>query len=125
MTEFKKGDLVVLEKPSAGIEVGSVHKVLEVTKDYYYNKQDYISIVNDYGDPCFYDSSRFRLANPMDDKMKFSLSIEEDNLADFLYKLENAYNIVSEVAKTEKAYEEAYLKLEALLDDKTGSSGLF
>ena len=52
--------------------------------------------------------------------MKFNLTIEEDNIVDFLYKLENAYNIVSEVAKTE-----AYLKLEALLDDKTGSSDLF
>lgn len=111
--KFKNGDLVkCINNQGMILTIGSTYKVLD-------SSEDYVHILNDDGVMSRYFVERFELA------MKFNLTIEEDNIADFLYKLENAYNIVSEVAKTEKAYEEAYLKLEALLDDKTGSSGLF
>lgn len=119
--KFKENDMVVcVNAPYPSTKVGSTYKVLEAIED---ESGEFIKILNDNGDTIFYGAHYFELADKKE--MKFNLTIEEDNIADFLYKLENAYNIVSQVAKTEKAYEEAYLKLEALLDDKTGSSGLF
>lgn len=115
--KFKNGDLVkCINNQSMNLTMGSIYKVLD-------SSENYVHIINDRGVMSRYFVERFELADK--EKMKFKLTIEEDNIADFLYKLENAYNIVSEVTKAEKAYEEAYLKLEALLDDKTGSSGLF
>ena len=118
---FKENDMVVcVSTPNSSLKVGSIYKVLEGFND---RTGRFIKILNDNGIAGFYHSERFELVDKKE--MKFNLTIEGDNIADFLYKLENAYNIVSEAVKTEKAYEEAYLKLEALLDDKTGSSGLF
>lgn len=115
--KFKNGDLVkCINNQGMILTIGSTYKVLD-------SSEDYVHVLNDDGVMSRYFVERFELADKKE--MKFNLTIEEDNIADFLYKLENAYNIVSEVAKTEKAYEEAYLKLEALLNDKTGSSGLF
>lgn len=120
--KFKAGDIVKCIDNADGqlmsphLTIGSTYEILDPM-------DDYVMLLNDCGSLGIYRSERFELADK--EKVKFNLTIEEDNIADFLYKLENAYNIVSEVAKTEKAYEEAYLKLEALLDDKTGSSGLF
>ena len=118
--KFKNGDLVkcINNKKFAGvysITIGKTYKVIEV-------EDGYIKICNDSKEVGFYTADRFELVEV---KKSFSLSIEEDNIEDFLYKLKNAYNIVSDVARTEKDYEEAYLKLEALLNDKTDPLDVF
>lgn len=115
--KFKAGDTVKCinngDRPT--ITTGKIYRVLDASK---YS----IKIYNDSKKIDYYDVSRFELVKA---KRSFNLSIEEDNIEDFLYKLKNAYNIVSDVARTERDYEEAYLKLEALLNDKTDPLDLF